>query len=940
MRNIKLSAFLLAGTSIISTAAFGQASVETVVVTGSRVITDIQNSPTPITIVTADQLQATTPTDIPDALNKLPVFVGSSTQRSTNNASSNANGNVLNLRNFGAQRTLVLFDGHRVTPSTAAGTVDIDTLPQLLMSRVDVVTGGASAVYGSDAVTGVVNFVLDKNFRGVKYNASAGISSAGLGATYQAGAAAGFDILGGRGHVEGAARLFNSDPVLNIDLPYGPAVWGATGSGTTPASPIVSTKNIRSVWAPSGLILSCGTGCTAANQQFIAPGVIGAYNQGILTNTNGVVSGGDGGFGTNTNAQAALRSYDAFLRGSYSLDNDTSIYVQGVAAQSTNQNNQYNGYIRSPLPNAFFKSNAFLPPAAQALLNTGTGTTFVLSKGIPEFGLRNRGVSRNLSITVGADGQLAGKYEWDLFFTHGNNRLSETNNGNPNNAKLLAAEDAVFNASGQVVCYATTPAAGAAVNAAYAGCIPVNPFGPGTVNAPSFRWYSNVTNFQMTNELDDVGGSISGDVFDLPAGPIKAALSGESRWMSLGVNSNFSPTAQLDCTGLRLCTTPAPLLWGSNTVQGFAPVTENVWEFAGEIDAPLLKDLPLIQSLSVNLAGRYTDYSVTGTVQTWKIGLDHHITDDIRLRFTTSVDIRAPTLNDLFGPVQQNSSAFNDQHTNTAGGTIVQVSGGNPALVPEIARTYTAGAVFTPTFIPNLTVSVDYYQIRMKNAISTIAGTQGPIQNLCEASAPSYNSPFCSLYIRPLAYSNTTPANYPTKVLSTSLNASFTQISGTDIEVDYSFDLADLMEGLPGHVALRELLGLQPVNESQSFTGAPYTWTAQPKARSSSFLNYSVGNWKINLQDTWTSGWKKSSNSTTIYYAEPRVKSYNILDVNIARTFDFDGSRADVYLSVQNVFGAPGPLVPAGNVAGLGYPVPAGYPVLGRVFNVGIRGNL
>jgi outer membrane cobalamin receptor len=141
-------------------------NVEAVTVTGSRVISDITLSPTPLTVVTAEQLSATTPTNIPDALNKLPDFIGGASPRSQNNGQNNNSGNTLNLRNLGVARTLVLFDGQRVAPSNRDGTVDVDALPQMLMSRVDVVTGGASAMYGSDAVAGVVNLILDTSDNG------------------------------------------------------------------------------------------------------------------------------------------------------------------------------------------------------------------------------------------------------------------------------------------------------------------------------------------------------------------------------------------------------------------------------------------------------------------------------------------------------------------------------------------------------------------------------------------------------------------------------------------------------------------------------------------------------------------------------------------------------------------------------------------------------
>src|SRR5581483_5791498 len=191
----------------------GLSLIETIIVTGSRVIADASNSPTPVTMVSAKQLHDTTPSNLADGLNKLPIFQGSQTIGRPGDGSQNFSSNVLNLRNFGANRTLVLFDGHRAAPSNADGTVDVDALPQMLISRVDVVTGGASAVYGSDAVTGVVNFVLDRKFIGLKTDFNAGLSTYADAMSYNVGAAAGTDLFGGRGHFEAALEYRHRDPV-------------------------------------------------------------------------------------------------------------------------------------------------------------------------------------------------------------------------------------------------------------------------------------------------------------------------------------------------------------------------------------------------------------------------------------------------------------------------------------------------------------------------------------------------------------------------------------------------------------------------------------------------------------------------------------------------------------------------------------------------------
>jgi outer membrane cobalamin receptor len=243
MNSSKVNRFALmcaASVVALTAGARAQENVETVTVTGSRVISDITLSPTPITAVSADQLQSTTPTTIPDALNKLPDFYGSQTARNQGNGSGNGSSNQLNLRNLGASRTLILLDGQRVAPANQGGTVNVDTLPQMLMSRVDIVTGGASAVYGSDAVAGVVNFILDKKFTGFKYDINAGISKYGDAAEERIGFAWGTDLFGGRGHYEMSMRVFQQDMVPMGARPYGYQnnAWVQPGSGTA-ADPFV-----------------------------------------------------------------------------------------------------------------------------------------------------------------------------------------------------------------------------------------------------------------------------------------------------------------------------------------------------------------------------------------------------------------------------------------------------------------------------------------------------------------------------------------------------------------------------------------------------------------------------------------------------------------------------------------------------------------------------
>jgi iron complex outermembrane recepter protein len=233
-----------------ASAATGQNTAETtieeVTVTGSRVITSNLDSPTPVTSVAAVELEKTTPSDIADGLNKLPQIIGGRTPRTQGNGSTNNGGNVLSLRNFGPSRTLVLLNGHRVPASNQDGTVNVDTLPQMLVSRVDIVTGGASAVYGSDAVAGVVNFILDTDFTGLSIKADGGISKYGDGEEGQIGVAWGTDLFGGRGHFETSARYRHQARIPISERPYGEngQAWLLAGNGS-PANRDVRQRQLR-----------------------------------------------------------------------------------------------------------------------------------------------------------------------------------------------------------------------------------------------------------------------------------------------------------------------------------------------------------------------------------------------------------------------------------------------------------------------------------------------------------------------------------------------------------------------------------------------------------------------------------------------------------------------------------------------------------------------
>ncbi|HKU54755.1 MAG TPA: TonB-dependent receptor [Rhizomicrobium sp.] len=946
-----------------------EASVETVTVTGSRVISDIANSPTPITAVSAQQLLTTTPSNIADGLNKLPIFQNSASNRNLTSAGGNKAGDFLNLRNFGQQRTLVLLDGMRLPASNADGSVDISTLPQTLMSRVDVVTGGASSVYGSDAITGVVNFILDKNFNGFKYEANAGISSYADGFKYKASVAAGMDVFGGRGHIEGAVEYRNADSVMQYDRPIFAAGLASYNSGSTAAKPVTNVLHGgQTVSTFSGLVSGCN--CAYNGYEFGQPGILTPANLGTIpAGQTAIAVGGNGAAATAESIYGATRNASAFGRFSYKVDNDTTFFTQ----LSVTQANEFGYYFPSQQEGSrqtitYYKNNPFLPLATQQLLGDNSATdpkwatdgtnTFKVSEWYQG---KNRSkntnnVTRNIVSTTGVNGVVFKDFAWDVHYTHGEARLSASGINNGNNQFHDAAQDAVIDpATHSIVCWNETSAAIAQFGRLYPGCVPINTFGNNVTTDAQFQYWSRTTNFRETNIMDDIAADISGDLFQLPAGPVKVALSGEMRWLDYTIDSKAAPpTAVVDCTGLRLCGNAAgtgfvtnqasvtQTLWDNDTLASIH-ASENVWEFSGEIGVPILKDVPLVQSLDADIAGRYTNYSVSGAVQTWKVGLDWHVNDSVRFRGTTSVDIRAPTLNDLYSPAISASGPFLDPLTNFNPGGIQTISQGNPNLVPESSRTYTGGVVLTPSFIPGLTLSADYYQIKLKNAITTIKGSNTTIANICIASGGT--SPFCSLYVRPFPYSNTTPANYPTLLKSQSLNAAFNVTEGEDYEIDYTFDTADVIDSLAGIVTLRGFLNVAPVNTTSSFTGAPVNHTNQPKGHATLFGNYTLGDWSVDTQWHWFSGGTNIQvyGSGQTFYAQPYYGSFSTTDFTITKRITFDnGTAMSAYFNVQNAFGSVPPYTvgSSGNPGSLFGGIPQGEDVMGRYFTIGIRGNL
>jgi outer membrane receptor protein involved in Fe transport len=293
--------------------------------------------------------------------------------------------------------------------------------------------------------------------------------------------------------------------------------------------------------------------------------------------------------------------------------------------------------------------------------------------------------------------------------------------------------------------------------------------------------------------------------------------------------------------------------------------------------------------------------------------------------------------------LQLTPQSFTDLHTGNLNGNVPLAVQGNPNLVPEVARTYTAGMVLTPTFMRGFSLSLDYYRIVLKNAITSVNSSSVAVQQMCEFSGGT--SSFCDLYVRPLPFNDRSQANYPTLVYNKSLNAAVNRLEGWDIEANYGFKMSDVLESIPGLVSIRLLANIQPVNQQVQFPGAPLTFVATAKSHATAFVTYNVDDWTFNFQNRWISGFPKAQAFGQVY-AVPRVNAIDYFDMDFEKKFDVDGSSINAFLSIQNIANVRPPLNPANSTnPGLFFmsarpPNLTAYDAVGRYFTIGLRANI
>ncbi len=920
-------------------------ALEEIVVTGSRVITNGNNSPTPVTIVQAEDALRLQPSTIADALNVLPVFSGPRTQVSNPNASlaagtgGNAAANQLNLRNLGSARTLILFDGHRAPPTSSNGVVDVDMFPQMLLQRVDVVTGGASAVYGSDAITGVVNFITDRNFTGLKTHLRTGISEESDGRQYEAGVAYGTSLFDGRGHFEASYEFRDDEGILFRSSRQNSYLWTVQGTGTA-SNPYYLTGNTRRSDHTFGGLIRNGA---LAGQHFASNGVLSNFVPGAPTGTTNTQIGGDGAY-FDGSLKAPLRSHQLFGRFDYDFTDDLHGYVE--VAGNDKRNELYANWQQLSGV-AISRDNGYLPTAVRNQIPTAQ-TTFTFGKFMSNAPRLNPVIEeQQVFVNAGLEGSFGDGYKWDAGYTHSSAELNNTEKSNLNNYRLSAALDAT------VVTAANVGATGLAIGSTvcnvaltnpglYPGCVPLNVFGPTSESPESIAYILGETHFDARTVQDEAVASISGAPFSTWAGPLNTAVSAEWRKQSYEATSDATPTDPVSCTGLRLNCNPSspPQSW-FQTFANRSTVSQTVWEGAVEFDAPLLTDVTLAKSLNLNGAARYTDYDTSGGYTTWKLGMDWHMNDQLRVRATRSRDIRAPTLDDLFSPAVATFGNVTDVLFNTTSNA-PSIAQGNPELTAEIGDTTTAGIVFRPDAIPGFSMALDFYDITVSDAISQIQGTNSVTQNACYQSGGA--SPYCALIVRPLGPANATPGNNATAWLNSVINIAEVHTQGADFELNYATSIASHALSLRGLVTYQphvtyETPGL-PTTDMGGVAFGPGGLQAVPVWRATGFLRYGLTqNLAVDLMTRWRSTLKIVTNPTQ-YEKGMKTDSVFFTNLNISYRIKPAIGDLDIYFNVQNLFNQSPP--PAGFygsqlITGQFGGFAIGDDPIGRYYTLGLR---
>ena len=989
---MKLNKFaLLLAASCLTAPAFAQdqeadpAPAETqsddgddILVTGTRIMRDGFQAPTPVTVLTSEDIENSSPTNnIADFVNQLPVLAAS--VRPSNSRLDLSNGqagiNALNLRSLGTVRTLVLLDGRRSVGSTANGVVDINTIPQSLIERVEVVTGGASAAYGSDAVAGVTNFVLNKAYNGLKISSDIGITDKGDGFNYSAEIAGGFGFADGRGRLIVAAEIAHTDGIFQVDRDWNHTgfvriqnpLW--TASSTVPR--FLFRNEVGAANSTPGGLITGSTGGTAnrlCGTYFGQGGLINQYQYGALTfpspacsTTPSLTQGGDwrvNDSGRRIGLNPEEDRYGIFGRLSFEISDGVTLFAEGsYNRQETLFNagpNLMTGLSLTATGCGTAATAAAAPTTCNAFLYSTLGPTRLAgitgvtlattSVDLPGRGSNNKRKVQRYVIGAEGDFDVFGKEaRWDVYGQYGRAELREQLINIQQTVKRNNALAAVFAPAGNlnnlpvgsIQCLINVNASAVDDDLA---CRPLNLLGSGVADPAAIDYILGDPYRDQTLEQTVVGANLSLTPFATWAGDVSVAVGAEYRKEEISgfVPAEFQPI-------FNPATGASTSVW---SVGNFRPSkgSYNVKE------AYLETAVPLGFGLEFNGAVRGTDYSTSGYVTTWKLGATWQPIDDIRFRVTRSRDIRAPNLNELFQAGTANTSTVTNPFfpgvgpgTGTYGSSLSYLGTitGNLSLKPEKADSWNVGAVLSPRFLPGFTASVDYFRIKLDDAIDSLSADD--IVNRCFEGLTD----FCAAIIPD-------PAN-PSRVLISRQPINFSSIllRGIDFEATYrmragegNFTLRGLATRYIDNVLTTGVAGVVPINSVGTLGIGSGSQSITPKWIYRFSAGYDTDNYSVTATARGVgpgrydfSGVECQSAcpvSTAQFptYEDNSIGGATYVDLNMTFKFDAMGNGdGEFFVNVTNLFGSDPILLPeTGLAANSTY-----SDLLGRAFRVGVR---
>jgi len=898
-----------------------EAAAETggeIVVTGSRIGRTNLTSTSPVATLGRDDIALDNAINIETVLTELPQFTGSF--GGVSNGADARGASTLDLRGLGQNRTLVLVNGTRAVPFGFRNSVDVSAIPAPLVERVEVLTGGASAVYGADAVAGVVNFILRRDFQGAEATAIANVSERGDAQSYAANLTVGTNFAGGRGNVTGYVGWSERRALFKGDRGFASPERNDAGIITTrPAGGTFTRSDNASVFNFGGTLqprfaFTDGGALTPVAQ-------VGEFSAGeSLIQPNERLTGA---LFFHFEASDAFEIYGRVTASRIETQDFLTPTIAAVSYLVQRDNPFITGELAPVLAGAFNRTRTGELGGNEAFLATA-------SRSFPELGVRGFDTERtSYQGQIGVRGNFTPNLRWDAYVQYGKTKEDTAILGEGLIARLRQAVNVTADASGRPVCVDPSN-----------GCVPVNLFGPGSISPEAVAFINEDLNQGRNRDQLVAAAALTGsteDVFRLPAGAIDFALGVEYREESGEVFFD------------------APLRTGQTFNQGSRPNfggEYDVKEAFAEVRVPILADVPFFHRLDFEAAYRISDYSTAGTVDAYKLGGNWALNRSIRVRGAYQTVVRAPNIGELFGapgsiglagrandpcqnPATSGASAEVCRATGAPPAPFTQdltgalfIFGGNPDLQPEEGRTYTVGGVLTPEFLPGFSLTADYYDIKIDNAIGAVL-PQATL-NTCYVIVQDAANPFCARISRG-------PDGQITAVDSSDINVALLRVRGVDVGARYGFDLA-------GGRATFDYAGDIVTSQSQKNGAAAATIEcagrfgatcgletrrALPKYRHRVNLAWAEDE-GLTLRGTWRMLGAVRDDSPTVFAVE-RIGTQHYFD--LAAAYDV-GRQMTLVLGVENLFDRQPPL--AGSNAADANTFPASYDVIGRRFGVSV----